>query len=232
MDRLSVKDRALVAPGSLLEGKLAQTSGGKSSIDADAYDAFVMVGNGFGVDVPKLLEGMGIAEHLQWGPVDNLVSHACFGASARATLESCTAIILADMLRTIFDGPMLMLAAPFRPQKVLDTPELRDDRRLSDRKALDIVVAQTIAAASVIWFARNIELFWQDASTGGLPGFTREEFWKVPSERDVKLGREDMRHMNEEYGLMALRSLFHRLDELSNGRVLARVAPRTALSPA
>ncbi|HVU20243.1 MAG TPA: hypothetical protein VHE09_05885 [Rhizomicrobium sp.] len=72
--------RAATGP---LREKLAYTSGGQEDIELSRYDAFVMMGSGFGLDIPKFTAGYDIASPDR-EPEGTLMSRASFAAMIAA----------------------------------------------------------------------------------------------------------------------------------------------------
>jgi hypothetical protein len=216
--------RSLVAQGGEFAQKLAYTSGGKDRIDVDAYDAFVLVGSGFGVDVPKFLELGGTVDFLSWGPVSPLLSRACFSAAIEAVLDGSLLINLLRMIRAISQTPPILIAcAPYLSERVLDDAPLSEDARLRDPKFLEPLVATGRAAAERVAARHGSEIVWQDEATVAMPGFTKLEYGLNPARfamKGFKPPEFDSRHGNEDYGILMLNRILARLDAIPGGRVL------------
>ncbi len=223
LEQLECRAGALVPLHRDVEDLLMQTSGGKDHIAFDDYDAFILVGMGFGINVPKLCEECCVVENLESRLVGHLLSHACFAAMIEASLEESLLVQFLDKIRPHTGAPIVACSAPFLSERILTRPPHRGDPRLRDRAFLDLVVGRGRAAASRVAAKRDAEVLWQDDSTVGLPGFTRSEFGVgaliLKSEQSDL--RDDGKHMNEDYGLLMLTALLRRLDDLSDGRVLA-----------
>lgn len=224
MAQLTREGRSLVTQGGEFAQKLAYTSGGKDRIDVDDYDAFVLVGSGFGVEVPKFLELGGTADFLKWGPVSPLLSRACFEAATEAALNDCLLINVLGMIRAISrTQPILIACAPYLSERVLTEPPLDEDARLRDPEFLAPLVAMCRAAAERVAARHGSEIVWQNEITVAMPGFTKLEYGLNParfSMKGFKTPEFDARHGNEDYGILMLSAVLERLDKISGGRVL------------
>jgi len=61
LQRLQLKDGVWMAGSEPLREKLAYTSDGLESIALKTFDAFVLFGSGFGLDIPKFCAGYDVA---------------------------------------------------------------------------------------------------------------------------------------------------------------------------
>ncbi|HWA91339.1 MAG TPA: hypothetical protein VG889_14985 [Rhizomicrobium sp.] len=224
MAHIALKGRMLVPGRADLAEKLRFTSDGLDRIELDDYDAFVIVGSGFGIDVPKLRGVGGAPSHLGFARIDNLVSEACFDAVLEATFAGTHAISLIDMIRQVTQAPIVLVGAPFMSERLLEDDEIKDDLHMKDRAALGPYIARARAIAERVAAARGADVIWQDESTVAMPGFTRHTFNRGAVRfnlRDGAMPEFDDKHGNEDYGHLVMTKVVARLDELSGGRVLA-----------
>lgn len=203
-------------------------SAGEQRIEIERFDAFVLVGMTFGIDVLKLCETMGILERAQPGRAEQAISRACLAAVIRGSFETSLALDVARMIRTVSKAPVLILAAPFRPEHCLEDPEYRDQPCLRDPDLLEGIVRQAKAAAAPAVKAVRCEALWQPESTVSLPGFTKYSLSRHSTAGGRKVIEQDRRHGNEEFGEIVLAAILRRLDELSHGRVLPAELERAA----
>ena len=206
--------RALAPATEELRQYLLKTTGGKERIEIASYDAFVLVGMKFGLDIPRLFGQVATAAHLKWGKAENLVSGACLNAILRARLKHSEAVRMAIRLRRKFAGPLILCAVPFRPEKILDEPKVRDDGRFRDVEILRSVVDRAKAISAEIGADLNIDVIWQDESTSVVPGFTKRCFERPTTKKMREEGREDRFHANEEYGKLLHAQILRRLERL------------------
>lgn len=216
---IRLKGRALVPVREELAEKLRFTSDGLGRIDLDRYDAFVVVASGFGIDVPKILRRCGTVAHRRFAPVETLVSAACFDAVLEQTVAESCAIMLIDMIRRVSRAPVVLVAAPFMSERLVeDELEFRTD----DPAPLGAFVEHAKKIAERVAAARQCEPIWQDESTVALPGFTRKAFNRNPVRFTMRtnwMPAFDDKHGNEDYGHLAMTRILDRLDEMSGGRV-------------
>lgn len=217
---LRLRGDSLVARRDELRQRLIDTSGRSDRIEIRDYDAFLLVGIEFAIDVMAFAEEYGVAGHTRWGPVKNLVSDDCYAAYIRGTLVSSSAVRIAAELRERTAAPIILCPSPFRPEKVLDEPELNDRGVFRDAALMSSIVSHAKAAGDAIGNRVGCAILWQDESTVAFPGFTKREFGKVPTEREIRSGTPDRRHANAEYGDIVLKAALARLHEMTGGRVL------------
>jgi hypothetical protein len=221
--------RATTAP---LREKLAYTSGGQEDIELSRYDAFVVTGTGFGLDIPKFTDGYDIASTNR-EPEGTLLSRASFAAMIASWFENSLATRLIDTIREVSEKPVLLCAASHLSERVLEEYEaLRDQKRYRDPEFLDFVVSSAKAAGTRIAARHRHDLVWQDDATVGVNGVTKIEYSVNALRFTMKTPNFppfDRKHGNEDYGAIMLGAILRKLDILSNGRILpARQEPRAA----
>jgi len=155
-----------------------------------------------------------------------------------AQLEGSLAVELIDTIRSVSDKPVLLCAAPFLSERVLEEEEeIRSQKRYRDRDFLEFVVAAARTAGAHIGARHGHEVMWQEESTVGVPGFTRLEFGIEPvrfTMKGFKIPPTDRKHGNEEYGSIMLGAVLRRLRERCGGVLAehpAKPAKRVASRP-
>jgi hypothetical protein len=230
LQHLRLKDGVWLAGSEPLREKLAYTSDGLDRIALKTYDAFVVFGSGFGLDIPKICAGYDLAGD-RGRPVEGApLSRAAFAAMIEAHLEGSLAITMIDTIKSVSGKPVLRCAAPFLSERVLgEEEEIRSQKRFQDPDFLAFVVAAAKAAGTRIGARHGHDVMWQEESTVGVPGFTKREFGINPVRFAMKgfnVPPTDRKHGNEEYGLVMLIAVLRRLHELCGGGVLGeRPAP-------
>jgi hypothetical protein len=207
----------------MLREKIAYTSGGQDCIDLSRYDAFVVLGTGFGLDVPKFSQDYDIASESR-APEGKLLSGPCFAAMIEAWFEDSLAVQMIGTIKSVSDKPALLCAAPHLSERVLTDEEPdRSQERFKDTVFLRFVANAAKAAGKKISARHGFELVWQDDETVGVPGFTKAVYGLNPIRFTMmggKLPAVDRKHGNEDYGLIMLNAILRRLDEISGGKVL------------
>jgi hypothetical protein len=223
LDYIRQRDGALIAVHPELKDSFEDTSGEKR-IDLDRYDAFVIVGMKFGMNLAGVCGKRGTVEHAKWGPIDQLVSRAFFAEIVRAHFENAFALRLADMIRLHSQAPILLCPRPFVPENMLDDEGYRSEIRLRDPAFLEPVFRQCLDAATKAAASRDCEILWQNADTVTNLAFTKYEFSRSSTDPQNRRIEQDRCHANDSFGELSLLTLLNRLDELSGGRVLLRSA--------
>jgi hypothetical protein len=223
LENLVSQDGALIPGHADLAEKFRLSSGGKDRIELDQFDAIALIGGNFGIDFEWLCSNEGTVEHLKYGPLKRVVSHACFVAAVMGSFIDTLAVKLIDKIRAQSDIPLILCAKPYPSETLLSTPVFARDPRYADSALLGLVVAQAKEAASRVAKNRNFEILWQDEATVGSPGFTKAEFGLGAVHLNDRKAApdEDARHMNEEFGYRSLMAAMRRLDAISCGRVFA-----------
>jgi len=220
MNRIARDGARLVAGSEELAEKLRYTSGGKDTIELRSYDAFVLVGSSFGVDVLRLSEECGT---IAPGEGEHLLSQACLSAAVEAYMDKSTALQLVRMIRDVTGAPIVLVGAPFVSERELMDPPFSERPWLRDRAFLEPFVASCRAAGERVAGRTGCEIVWQAQGTYTLPGFTSEVFNKNPirfTMRSAAAPEFDAKHGNEDYGALMLSAILSKLDAVSGGRVL------------
>ncbi len=228
MRQIEVEGRVLAPQSDDLSRKLAFTSGGPDRIAVDDYDAFVLLGSGFGINVPRLQESWNTVDALPWGEPGTLISRACFEAMVEDEMRQTILIDLFTKIRSVRDVPIVIAGAPFFSERVLETAPYNEDSRLRDAGFLAPLVDHAVAAADRVAAAHGCDVIWQAEETIGLPGFTKLEFGNAPVRFKMRGGgtpKVDVKHGNEDYGQIMLLKYLQRLDEMSRGRAFRKAEP-------
>jgi hypothetical protein len=212
------RDGALVPVNPLVSKMFAYTSGGKTSIEISAYDAFLLAGLGFGIDLARTFSRCSVVEHLEHGPVETLVSHACLAEVVRAHNGKSAALKFATEIRADSAKPIMIYPTPFRPE-----PTVSDwnDPCLTDRALLERILPRSMEASSELAGEYGCEVFWQHPATVSLPGLTKAEFAKGAVNLRASLENKS-KHVNPDFAVLSLEAILARLEQTAPGRVLAR----------
>lgn len=211
----------LVAGSDELAEKLRYTSGGKDTIALKTYDAFVLVGSGFGIDVLRLGQDCGT---ITPGEGEHVLSRACLSASVEAYMEKTMALRLAAMIREVTDVPIVLVGAPFVSARLLLDEPYCNQPWLKSTHFLEPFVAICRAAGERVAKRTGCEIVWQPQETFTLPGFTDESFNRNPVRFQMHSTAApdfDAKHGNEDYGALILSAILSKLNTISGGRVLA-----------
>ena len=221
LKQLRLRDGIWMAGSEPLREKLAYTSGGPDSIALKTFDAFVLFGSGFGLDIPKFCDGYDLADVSGRAIEGTPLSRAAFAAMIEAQLENSIAVELIDTINSVSGKPVLLCAAPFLSERVLEEEEaVRSQKRFQDRAFLEFVVAAARTAGANIAARHRHDVMWQEESSIGVPGFTRLEFGTDPvrfAMKGFKIPPTDRKHGNEDYGLLMLNAVLRRLHERCGG---------------
>ena len=221
MSRIERKGAKLVSGSEELAEKLRYTSGGQDSIKLKEYDAFVLVGSGFGIDIPRLTEECGT---IAPAGGEKLMSQSMLSATVEAHMEKSMSLQLSRTIREVTDVPIVLVGAPFVSERELLEPPLSGQPWLKDKAFLVPYVEACRAAGERVAKRAGFSIVWQAEETYALPGFTSETFNRNPVRfqmRGPNTPEFDAKHGNEDYGVLMLGRILERLDTLSGGRVLA-----------
>ena len=210
---LDHRDGSLFPGNPTVTEMFAVTSGGKDRVELEKYDAFLLVGLNWGIDLARIFERCNVVEHLAHGPADTVVSHACLVEIVRAQNVRAAALKIAEQIREDSKAPILIYPTPFRSETMLWE---RNDPCLVDRALLDNIMPRCIAAVSKLACEHGCEVFWQHPDTLALPGLTKAEF----SKGAVKLqDRPEIRnkHVNPDFAVLSLRAILQRLGQAPEG---------------
>lgn len=223
LPQLRLEDGAWVCASEPLREKIVYTSDGLDRIEFARYDAFALFGTGFGLDLAKLLADCDLPTGAGRDMEATPVSRACLAAVIETNLESALAIRMIDTIRSVCDKPIMLCAAPYLSQRVLEEEGLSGQARLRDRALQAFAVSAAKEAGIKIAGRHGIEIVWQDESTMEPAGFTKKEFGINPvrfAMRGFSVPPTDRKHGNEDYGYLSLMAALAGLQQLSGGRVL------------
>lgn len=227
MRSMELRGGALVPTDPALADMFRYTSGGHDRIEIARYDAFILIGLGFRFSLIQICDNCGTIEHTKWGPIETIVSKACFNAMIQSHLESMALDLMAD-IRKCTDRPILICPTPFRTEEDLRENLVRRNPRLAEPEFCAALMDDVEAIGSALVARHNGEVVWQDENTVSLPGFTQREFSFGAvrfSEGDAEAGDADGMHMNEDYGRIMLAAALARLDAPAELGGAARPVP-------
>jgi hypothetical protein len=202
-----------------LVGKMfAYTSGGKTSIALGEYDAFLLAGLGFGIDLARMFSRCNVVEHLAQGRTDAVVSHACLVEIIKAHNAKSAALKFAKEIRADSSKPILIYPTPFRPESSVPG---WNDPCLTNQALLENIMPRSMAATSKLASEHGCEVFWQHPATVSLPGLTKARFAKGAVNLRASLENQS-KHVNPDFAVLSLQAILWRLDQAAPGRVLDR----------
>jgi len=213
------RDCSLIPVNPTVSTMFALTSGGKDRIEIDKYDAFLLVGLGWGIDLARTFTRCNVVEHLAHGPADTVVSHACLVEMIRAHNTKALALTVARQIRADSAAPILIYPTPFRPETMLSE---ESDPCLSDRALLDNIMPRSIAAVSELGVQHGCEVFWQHPETVALPGLTKARFAKGAVNLRESIER-DSKHVNPDFAVLSLQAILQRLGQAAPGGMPDRI---------
>ncbi|MBV8978025.1 MAG: hypothetical protein JO261_06965 [Alphaproteobacteria bacterium] len=199
-----------------LATKFRVSSGGLETVEVDAYDAFVLVGCGLGVDLEQIAAQGTPVSLLRYGRTKVVVSEACFDAAVACYMRSRALFDVLKSLRSVSHKPALIVAAPYLSERVLDIEPFASMAQYRDSAFLATLVARCRRSADAAAAEHGCEVVWQDPVTVAAPGFTRLDYgMDRPREQDEdEGGLADIRHCNPKYGALALTRILARLAAL------------------
>jgi len=200
---------SLVPASQAVSEMFAFTSGGKDRIEIDKYDAFLLVGLSWGINLERVFARCSVVEHLAHKPAETVVSHACLVEIIRALNRNAAALQIARQIRADSTVPILIYPTPFRPET---TRSEQDDPCLSDRALLDNIMPRSVAALSQLASEHGCEVFWQHPETVALPGLTKAKFAKGAVNLRQSAEKLD-RHVNPDFAVFSLREILQRLGQ-------------------
>lgn len=206
---LDHRDRSLIPANPIVRERFALTSGGKDRIEIDKYDAFLLVGLNWGVDLARTFARCKVVEHLANEPAEIVVSHACLVEIIRTQNSKAAALKFARQIRSDSTAPILIYPTPFRSEA---TRLEQNDPCLSDQALLDNIIPRCIAAVSELASEHGCEVFWQHPETIALPGMTKAEFAEG-AVRLKELPERRNKHVNPEFAVLSLRTILQRLGQ-------------------
>ena len=225
LSRLKLKGATLVPRGEKLKRDLEFTSGGLSSIDISAYDAFVIVGAQAGLlRMLQFNQRHRTANWLGVSKYESLLSEVCFQEAARGALRGRRAISIIRMLRSVTDRPVLLSVEPFFSLTVKPKSQFwREDAVSALHRVRPIYEAEMDALRSELGFT----LIDQPAETVVEECFTAPEFGsgsiKLLEGLATAHSDGEHRHMNSKYGALVARDAVRQLFSIT-APGLARLA--------
>lgn len=212
---LRVRDGRMVARSPKISEQLSMTSGGKTSIDPKAYDAFLIVGlNAGAASLMKCARRHRTVQMVAKSTPSHLVSDAMFDIAARELLEGAVFLQVVDQLRQIVaDRPIVVAANPCPSWDIVAAePDPWADADLVGPRLAAIWEEKKRKVSADL----GVEFVEQPDETLKNGFFTREEFAHGSVRLRLTAEHEDgeFNHMNADYGLVYLKRVMARLDEL------------------
>jgi hypothetical protein len=215
---LTVSNGTLRSSGKLRKTMLETT--GVADAAVEEFDAFALVGLRFTVNRCARL----FATHRTWragepGVAEDpfLVSHECLLAAAREQLRQSTAMSLAKQLRAVTSAPILLVVQPGLSERVLevDTEMSKIWRPLHAQGREGEI--RTIYDEACTALGEDLEIVAAPKETIAHEILTFREFDRCkPGKGSVTDSK--LVHMNLDYGRLAMRELFDRLEPLGYER--------------
>lgn len=233
MRRLRYEDGVLRPDSDHVRKLFMRTSGGQGEIVLQRYDALVMYAMGLSfAAVLEMAAGFCTASHRGDESDGRLVSSACFSRLMQAAVAQSGTMNCLSQIRPDYDRPIYVCATPLPPEGLFQETQSRLPARFRDEQYLASLFAQFRRTAEMLCGKCGAELIWQDDRTFKPPCFTKTEFsYTAPTSRGA-LREEYNKHMNEEFGAIAIENILARVDRTSGGRMLGArsIAPGDAAS--
>ncbi len=233
LNQLELDGRSLVPGNDSLAQKMHLTSGGKTRIDLDDYDAFVTIALGFKISVTDFMSDYGTFDNPAYSEAAKLLSRKCLLEVVKMSINDASFLRLADKIRSVVSPPILNVPAPFPCESALDEPQFRNRTKLRDTEFLQRTISSWQRVAEACSAAHGGEVLWPPADLLASPSFTKQAFAQgglTLKEKIMKdpADREDGKHMNEDYGYHMLNAVFSKLDTMTGGKILDRSRSKAA----
>ena len=155
---LVLRGNSLVARSSELESQLAQFSGGKTRIDFDSYDQFVVIGFNFGIVPVGFVYRRYFCDSMP-GAADGryLLSDDCFTAVCRNDLENTECLRIALAIRSVTRKPISVVASPNIAEGCTEDelPKWLPPFHLAEQRGDATILARVLRGACADLAARN-----------------------------------------------------------------------------
>lgn len=179
--------------------KKVEAWNGKTAVDLAAYDRIFLVGLRFGLaGMQKMMADL---QPLEWGRRTGAMGVSQGFLQAGFEAEAMAGLMAQDM-RTPLDARFTLMPAPYPAQLAAAADGPRAEPALRKAAGLDRAVdllEMAEAAMAKAHADRGIGFVPQPRETLAAPFLTRDAFLEDPE--------KDARHMNSDYGLIALRAL-------------------------
>lgn len=205
----------LITDDEFTQSALKKTSKGREKIHLDDYDAFLIVGSGFGiVQASIIMETHGyIGEQTQIISQYTL-SESCFQDALSDSLKNSTGMFVYNMICESIDKKNVFLLEQAYPTKQISQPnQIYNNSSKSNLELANKIYIRIKKQMS----AKSINILCQPVETKDGEIHTREKY-SIGSVRLLNGNphpETDFMHMNEQFGKLALLEFFKHLNKKS-----------------
>lgn len=225
MRRLHYEDGAFKPDSDHVRELFEQTSGGHGEIVLDRYDALVIYAMGLSfAAIVDIAAKFGTASHLHGESDGTLVSSACFSRIIDAAIAQSGTMNCLSQLRPEYGRPVFVCATPLPPARLFQESRSRLPPRFADDRYLVSLFTQFQWNVESACAEFEAEMVWQDDRTFEPPCFTKTEFSYGALTGRGAVREEYNKHMNEEFGAIALENIFTRLNRKIGRRTVGTAA--------
>lgn len=213
LNDLRVENGSLVPGSEKTLENLRSTSEGESEIRVENFDVFLIVALDFGIRrLEEIYRNYRSEEHKNLRSADQYISNACFMQAARGSLKDTWAFDIAKKLKQLVDRPILILPQPLPSEDItLVRPFWRTMVQYGD----DVSLAHSFARISSELAESDKHILRQPDETKAGEIFTKRKYCegavRFRGNFNTKLPDGEFKHMNQEYGVVALRNIVHLL---------------------
>jgi hypothetical protein len=207
LNGLERRGRSLVSDNPAVVDQMKSTSGGRSSIDVDRYDGFVLVGLNLGlVNVLRIGADHRTVSTVGRAPFGHLVSDGAFDLAIRRQFQNASCVKIAEMIREVApETPIVAIPTPHATRGVTArSGQFWADAELLSAR-MDPVWRDELAAFVA---ACRLSLVEQPEETLDQRYFTdrRYSVGSVRLRGMTERVEEEHRHMNGDYGALVLKA--------------------------
>lgn len=211
---LRIEGKSLASTSELVKMKMASTSNGKTSIEVEDYDFFIVVGLGFNLRrlvVGPLSRYRTIKYNARRGNTF-YVSESCLLESAIGIFKDSLAVRTAQKLKAAGAKRIALVPQPLPSSSILElTEEGKPFRQFQQHADGDEIYRLFYEAGMSLAKSQGLEFIEQPPQTR-LDGFFSKPEYSVGSVRltenlDVPHSSQDFGHMNSRYGAEVWQSL-------------------------
>jgi hypothetical protein len=208
MNGLELRGRSLVSDNSSVVDQLKATSGGRTSIDVDRYDGFVLVGLNLGlVNVLRVGQDHRTVATVGKAPFGHLCSDGAFDLAVKRQFDAASSRRIAEMIRSV-DQKVPIAAVP--------TPHAA--RGITGRSNQFWADAELLSARAEQPWREQLEEFIQACGVAFVEQREETLDGRYFTERRFSVGsvrlrgmtervEEEFRHMNADYGALVLQDV-------------------------
>jgi hypothetical protein len=209
LKELTVESGGLVPMSEPVREMFAYTSGGRQTIELDAYDAFLVAGALGLFQVMEICRTHRIVKHMRDGSDGQLISCAVLREAVQNGVKRSTAVITARKIRRVTKAPVIVLADPMPTAGIMQHP-------VRSRYWSDPVIRQDLTALYQSALARLGKQGWcnlvaQPPCTIFDACFTKSEYSlgaiKLTAGLATTYAHGEYFHMNSDYGEVVLREV-------------------------